>query len=73
MTALEGLLGNLGLCIAQRAKLLLFSWSKKTLTAREIQSAVRLVFPGELKKHAVSQGQLAVAKFTQPYSLGGEV
>eukprot|EP00438_Fugacium_kawagutii_P028768 Skav212374 [mRNA] locus=scaffold1983:89537:93846:+ [translate_table: standard] len=28
----------------------------KTLTTRDIQSAVRLVFPGELSRHAVSEG-----------------
>ena len=37
--------------------------SKKTLTAREVQTAVRLVFPGELAKHAVREGTKAVAKF----------
>eukprot|EP00798_Chlamydomonas_sp_ICE-L_P007658 gene7658-biopygen17446 len=29
---------------------------KSTLTSREIQTAVRLVLPGELAKHAVSEG-----------------
>ncbi|MED6182381.1 Histone H2B [Stylosanthes scabra] len=32
--------------------------------AREIQTAVRLVLPGELAKHAVSEGTKAVTKFT---------
>lgn len=35
---------------------------KKTLTSREIQSAVRLVLVGELTKHAVSEGTKAVTK-----------
>ena len=35
----------------------------KTLTAREIQTAVRLLIPGELAKHAVSEGTKAVAKY----------
>ena len=35
-----------------------------TLTSREIQTAVRLVLPGELVKHAVSEGTKAVTKFT---------
>nr|UXY87188.1 histone H2B [Cryptomonas sp.] len=35
----------------------------KTLTAREIQTAVRLLVPGELAKHAVSEGTKAVAKY----------
>lgn len=39
--------------------------SRKTLGAREVQSAVRLVFPGELSKHAVSEGIKAVTKFNQ--------
>jgi histone H2B len=36
---------------------------KSTITAREIQSAVRLVFPGELAKHAVFEANRAVAKY----------
>jgi histone H2B len=37
---------------------------RSTLTSREIQTAVRLLFPGELAKHAVSEGVKAVSKFT---------
>ena len=37
---------------------------KSTLTSREIQTAVRLSLPGELAKHAVSEGTKAVTKFT---------
>lgn len=36
---------------------------KDTLSSREIQTAVRLVLPGELAKHAVSEGTKAVTKF----------
>jgi hypothetical protein len=37
---------------------------KGTLSSREIQTAVRLVLPGELAKHAVSEGTKGVTKFT---------
>ena len=37
---------------------------KKTISSREIQTAVRLLLPGELAKHAVSEGTKAVAKYT---------
>ena len=36
----------------------------KTLTSREIQTSVRLLLPGELAKHAVSEGTKAVTKYT---------
>ncbi len=36
---------------------------KRTITSREIQTAVRLLLPGELAKHAVSEGTKAVTKF----------
>ena len=36
----------------------------KTMTSREIQTAVRLVLPGELAKHAVSEGTKAVTKYS---------
>ncbi|KAJ1908383.1 histone H2B [Tieghemiomyces parasiticus] len=37
---------------------------KSTITSREIQTAVRLLLPGELARHAVSEGTKAVTKFT---------
>ena len=37
---------------------------KATISSREIQTAVRLTFPGELAKHAVSEGTKAVTKYT---------
>ena len=36
---------------------------KHTISSREIQTAVRLVLPGELAKHAVSEGTKAVTKY----------
>ncbi len=36
---------------------------RSTLSSREIQTAVRLMLPGELAKHAVSEGTKAVTKF----------
>ena len=36
----------------------------KTLSSREVQTAVRLMLPGELAKHAMSEGTKAVAKYT---------
>ena len=37
---------------------------KATITSREIQTAVRLILPGELAKHAVSEGTKSVTKYT---------
>ena len=37
---------------------------KSTLSSREIQTAIRLLLPGELSKHAVSEGTKAVTKYT---------
>ena len=37
---------------------------KSTISSREIQTAVRLLLPGELAKHAVSEGTKAVTKFS---------
>ena len=39
----------------------------KTLGSREIQTAVRLILPGELAKHAVSEGTKAVTKYNQSH------
>lgn len=37
---------------------------KHTLSAREIQSAVKLLLPGELAKHAIIEGAKAVNKYS---------
>ena len=37
---------------------------RRTLSSREIQTSVRLLLPGELAKHAVSEGTKAVTKYT---------
>ncbi|KAJ9529299.1 hypothetical protein QJQ45_007981 [Haematococcus lacustris] len=50
--------------IASEASRLARYNKKPTVTSREIQTAVRLVLPGELAKHAVSEGTKAVTKFT---------
>ncbi|KAK7925274.1 hypothetical protein WMY93_007584 [Mugilogobius chulae] len=41
---------------------------RSTITSREIQTAVRLLLPGELAKHAVSEGTKAVTKYTSSNS-----
>ncbi|CDW55494.1 Histone H2B [Trichuris trichiura] len=38
--------------------------NRHTIGSREIQTAVRLLLPGELSKHAVSEGTKAVTKYT---------
>lgn len=37
---------------------------RSTISSREIQTAVRLILPGELAKHAISEGTRAVTKYT---------
>ena len=37
---------------------------KSTISSREIQTVIRLLLPGELAKHAVSEGTKAVTKYT---------
>ncbi|BBN13509.1 histone H2B [Marchantia polymorpha subsp. ruderalis] len=50
--------------LAQEAARLARYNKKPTIASREIQTAVRLILPGELAKHAVSEGTKAVTKFT---------
>ena len=50
--------------IALEASRLVRYNKKHTLSSREIQTAVRLLLPGELAKHAVSEGTKAVTKYT---------
>ena len=49
--------------IAQEGARLVDMNERNTLGSREVQTACRLVLPGDLAKHAVSEGVKAVAKF----------
>lgn len=48
--------------VASEAATLVRVNKKRTLGSREIQTAVRLVLPTELAKHAMAEGTKAVAK-----------
>ncbi|XP_074528956.1 histone H2B 1/2-like [Halichoeres trimaculatus] len=50
--------------IAGEASRLAHYNKRSTITSREIQTGVRLLLPGELAKHAVSEGTKAVTKYT---------
>ena len=50
--------------IAAEASRLAHYNKRSTITSGEIQTAVRLLLPGELAKHAVSEGTKAVTKFS---------
>lgn len=49
--------------IMENVNRLMVSGKRKTISSREIQSAVRLSLPGELAKHAVNEGTKAVTKY----------
>ena len=49
--------------IAAEASRLAHCNKKSTITSREIETAVKLLLPGELVKHAVSEGSKAVAMY----------
>jgi len=46
--------------------------NRLTFTSREVQTAVRLYFPGELAKHSVSEGTKAVTKYNAAQAGEGE-
>jgi histone H2B len=50
--------------VAHKVVLLIEHSRHRTITSRDIQTYVRLFFPGELRKQAISQGTIAVTKFT---------
>merc|ERR1712188_203432 len=47
----------------ESSKLVRFN-KRRTLSSREVQTAVKLILPGELARHAISEGTKAVTKFT---------
>ena len=50
--------------IANEASKLAKYNKRSTISSREVQTSVRLLLPGELAKHAVSEGTKAVTKYT---------
>lgn len=64
MSIMNSFVADLFERIATEAAKLASYNNTKTLTSREIQTAVRLLLPGELAKHAVSEGTKAVTKYS---------
>jgi len=64
MSIMNSFINDLFEKIATEASRLARYNKKPTITSREIQTAVRLILPGELAKHAVSEGTKAVTKFS---------
>ncbi|XP_071782637.1 histone H2B type 2-K1 [Centroberyx gerrardi] len=64
MSIMNSFVNDLFERIATEASRLAQYNKRATITSREVQTAVRLLLPGELAKHAVSEGTKAVTKYT---------
>ncbi|KNA25241.1 hypothetical protein SOVF_008320 [Spinacia oleracea] len=63
MTVINNFMTDMFERLAGEASKLSTYSKKQTMTAREIQGAVKLVLPGELGKHAVAEGSKAVTNY----------
>ncbi|EMS64247.1 Histone H2B.3 [Triticum urartu] len=64
MQALDMMMADMFERLATEASRLAQYAGRATLTSRDVQNAVRLVLPGELAKHAISEGTKAVTMYT---------
>jgi len=64
MSIMNSLVNDMFERIASESSKLSTHTGRHTISSREIQTAVRLILPGELAKHAVSEGTKAVTKYT---------
>ncbi|KAA1475368.1 histone-fold-containing protein [Dentipellis sp. KUC8613] len=64
MAVLNSFVNDIFERLATEASKLAMINKKSTISSREIQTAVRLVLPGELSKHAISEGTKSVTKFS---------
>ena len=64
MSIMNSFVNDLFERVASEASRLVHNNKGKTLSSREVQTSVRLLLPGELAKHAVSEGTKAVTKYT---------
>ena len=68
MSIMNSLVNDIFERLATESARLATHTGRHTLSSREIQTAVRLLLPGELAKHAVSEGTKAVTKYTSSSS-----
>jgi len=71
MSILNSFVNDIFERVANEASRLAKYNKKSTISSREIQTAIRLLLPGELAKHAVSEGTKAVTKFSSSAPSGG--
>merc|ERR1712166_900345 len=64
MSIMNSFIGDIFEKISTEAGRLVRYNKRQTLSSREVQTAVRLILPGELAKHAVVEGTKAVTKFS---------
>ena len=64
MSIMNSFVGDIFERIANESSKLAHQNGKHTISSREIQTSVRLLLPGELAKHAVSEGTKAVTKYS---------
>ncbi|CAI9729458.1 histone H2B, gonadal-like [Octopus vulgaris] len=64
MSIMNSFVNDLFERIASEASRLAHYNKRSTISSREVQTAVRLLLPGELVKNAVSEGTNAVIKYT---------
>merc|ERR1711861_22009 len=64
MSIMNSFINDLSERISTEAGRLVRYSRRHTLSSREVQTAVRLILPGELAKYAVVEGTKAVTKFS---------
>ncbi|XP_065658923.1 late histone H2B.L4-like [Hydra vulgaris] len=64
MTIIKSFVNDIFERISSEASRLSIQNKKSTILSRKIQTAVRLLLPGEIAKHAVSEGTKSVTKYT---------
>jgi len=63
MEIIDNMMTHMFDIIATESSKLVSKGKTKTLSSRDVQTAVKLILPGELSKHAVSEGTKAVTKY----------
>ncbi|XP_041041226.1 late histone H2B.L4-like [Carcharodon carcharias] len=64
MSVMNSFIADIFECITSEASHLIHYNKRHTISAKEIQSAVRFMLPGKLARHTISEGTNAVTKYT---------
>ena len=65
MLTLNQIVGDKFDCIMKETRMLIVADKRSTVTSKDVETAVKLMIPGELGQNSVKAGRAALVKFSK--------